>query len=500
MPTEGPICAPIPRRTRSEGRLDMGMGTLAAHPSRRGPAYAAGPATAGARHRAHLRRCVLGLEMFELEGRAVDAGLADEFDATSRTAAGLGPLVAADHRRVHRTDTDRRSAPALSVRGDEVRELAFNENGAVLFETKGEGGYVIVAPSNGAVHKTGQAWVLHAGGFDTIVTITPDERAALHTVARSFDRRPGAESEPSHASESPTDPTWDTFTRPASEGWLAEVVNDYNARTKWSVVLEGHFEHERDRLGVGYWHAVGAENDIGATTNAKGTDRLTVFSGTAEGRGWKAWDGSKAHTYDRFSTHVHIVTGRDDIDSHVETARRLHDNGYGPPARTAQATTNSDQVDTHKSPFRSRLIYGRAILDLPAPEPIVPGVLYRDTLAVLYGAPKDGKTFVAISLTLTVAAGKRRWLGHDAETAGPVLYIIGEGAHGSSGRVEAWLAQAGYADADIDKITFHNSSVNLTNPAAAAEVAALIAELQPVLVVIDTLARCAPTRKTAPPP
>jgi putative DNA primase/helicase len=61
----------------------------------------------------------------------------------------------------------------------------------VLIETRGEGGFVIVAPSAGTTHPTGRPWVLSSGGFDTIATITSDERADLHRLARIFDEMPG---------------------------------------------------------------------------------------------------------------------------------------------------------------------------------------------------------------------------------------------------------------------------------------------------------------------
>jgi RecA-family ATPase len=86
----------------------------------------------------------------------------------------------------------------------------------------------------------------------------------------------------------------------------------------------------------------------------------------------------------------------------------------------------------------------------------------------------------------------KTWLGFAPAVTGPVLYIVGEGARGSSRRVEAWLAQAGYADADIETITFHNGAINLTNWNEITAVAAMVEELQPVVIVIDTLARCAP--------
>jgi putative DNA primase/helicase len=61
-----------------------------------------------------------------------------------------------------------------------------------LIETRGEGGFIVLAPSNGTVHPSGRAYRLRAGGFTTIPTLTPDERRALHQLARTPRPRPSA--------------------------------------------------------------------------------------------------------------------------------------------------------------------------------------------------------------------------------------------------------------------------------------------------------------------
>jgi len=128
-----------------------------------------------------------GLEMFEFEGRAVDAGVADAFiDAAER--CDLSELVS----RIAQGYTERTPSGGLHwfVRTDTptTTKLARNPERLPLIETKGEGGYAIVAPSSGSVHPTGEPWELIAGGFATIATITAGEHDALHqrsTRARS---------------------------------------------------------------------------------------------------------------------------------------------------------------------------------------------------------------------------------------------------------------------------------------------------------------------------
>ena len=59
-----------------------------------------------------------------------------------------------------------------------------------LIETKGEGGYAVVAPTNGTVHPSGGRYELLCGGWDSIAAVAAEERDGLLAVARMLDERP----------------------------------------------------------------------------------------------------------------------------------------------------------------------------------------------------------------------------------------------------------------------------------------------------------------------
>lgn len=65
-------------------------------------------------------------------------------------------------------------------------ELAENPDDKikVLSETRGEGGYVIVAPTSGLCHPSGENWVLINGVYGVVPSITWEERCLVHEAIR----------------------------------------------------------------------------------------------------------------------------------------------------------------------------------------------------------------------------------------------------------------------------------------------------------------------------
>lgn len=78
------------------------------------------------------------------------------------------------------------------------------------------------------------------------------------------------------------------------------------------------------------------------------------------------------------------------------------------------------------------------LLASPTPEPLLPGFLYRDSLARIFGPPGGGKTFLALDIALHVALG-RTWWGTAVTAAAPVVYVAAEGQAVLNERVKAWL-------------------------------------------------------------
>lgn len=123
---------------------------------------------------------------------------------------------------------------------------------------------------------------------------------------------------------------------------------------------------------------------------------------------------------------------------------------------------------------------------------LVRGYLEGDSLALLFGDPGCGKSFVAIDLACAVATGLQ-WHGK-ATKSGAVFYIAGEGHNGLTRRFKAWEILNGCDLADAPLYVSHRSA-SLYDAVSAASVSEAVQALaaasgqHPRLIVVDTLAR-----------
>jgi hypothetical protein len=128
---------------------------------------------------------------------------------------------------------------------------------------------------------------------------------------------------------------------------------------------------------------------------------------------------------------------------------------------------------------------------LPPPRWLIEGLLSEESVGVLYGKPGTYKTFLALDWALTVAYGLEEWNGKKVHLPGPVFYIAAEGSRGLPKRIRAWKQSHGIQERNAHFLG-HLSSVDMLNP---EEVDSLINHINrrlpnPVLIVVDTLARC----------
>ena len=158
----------------------------------------------------------------------------------------------------------------------------------------------------------------------------------------------------------------------------------------------------------------------------------------------------------------------------------------------------------HANPSPLALAFGH---DAAAPMPshtVVPGLLYRRSVTLIYGAPKSGKSFLATDLALAVAdEWTADWMGLAILHHGPVLYVACEGHAGFWKRLQAAKAHRGWTDAQFPEqfvlatgrpaliAATEDGRLFAPHPDAVLEALASCRgrNLVPVVLVVDTVFR-----------
>lgn len=268
------------------------------------------------------------------------------------------------------------------------QKLANNSLGEVLIETRGKGGYVLIAPSDG--------YEL-VGDLDDIPLLDDRDIAAILENARSFDEGAnaidyGTRSSGGHSGVRPGD------------------AYDHDLGAFFDLLRA----HGWDTVGnVNHWRRPGKRNGISATWD-KIPGRFYVFSSSADPL-------QPNHAYSPFAVYAILQHNGNFSEAAAELGRR----GYG------------EQIQNTIKKARESLQEAVARLDvgLPPPRPyqaftdeekampevLIDGLLYRGG-KLLIGAPsKARKTWMLQHLALAVANGGN-WLGFQCDRM-PVLYL-----------------------------------------------------------------------------
>jgi hypothetical protein len=389
--------------------------------------------------------------------------------------------------------------------------LARTPEGLPLIETRGEGGFTVLAPSGGPVHRSGKPWVLLRGSLAEVVTLDPDERAALLDLCRAFDQAP-SEHEGGHEHEGQGEPP-ERHERPlerplsAAEGsgavidptrWVDATEAAYNEATSWAGVLDGWTLHH-EAGGIAYWTRPGKATRDGysATTNATGADRLIVFSSSVPG--FVPWSGNgPATSYNRFGATAVLRYGGD----RLAAARALRSMGYGPPEPPKGAAllaelhdptpsaprpsegheggTGGNELAPPSEPHAPEDWQPRDLASAhegqPVPTILAPpggaALVYAGRVNSLFGESGSGKTWA------TYAA-----LGEVVAHGGRVIVIdLEDNAAGFVGR----MGTMGLDRETMTKLVTYLAPESAWDGEMARWFLALAAELRPELVIIDS--------------
>lgn len=327
-------------------------------------------------------------------------------------------------------------------------------NVKVLIETRGEGGYSVMAPSYGTVHPTGNPYTVICGSATNIITITPEERRALWELARTFDEMPAVE---------PREPA-----QRASDGDRPGDL--YNEQTTWHDLLTGHgWKHVYRRGDTSYWRRPGKNMGISATTNHLGTDTLIVFSTSTP------FETAPA-SYTKFAAYAVLEHGGD----FQKASKQLWVEGYrtgatGELDMSRPLNTEHITVDEETGEIKP-LLNGRQLLDMAIqsgvepPHYLIPDLVVRGRIHLVYGEPESGKTILALS-----------WVLEAIQQGIPVMFVDEESGLAS---VAQLLAAMGADSVDEYLHYFPFVSLDMGDTEALY---AYAADLMPGLIVFDSL-------------
>jgi hypothetical protein len=351
-------------------------------------------------------------------------------------------------------------------------------DGKVIAETRGEGGFVVVAPTPGrSGHPEGSAYALlkncTPGGT---IEVTGEERDLLHLLFQlALDEQP-TPVEPHKPASTPGDGT--------------SALDDYRARHTWREILEpqgwtySHSDGTRE-----HWVRPGKSLHEGTSATTIEDGPLYCFSTSV---GWPAEQGlSKGQVY------AYLHHGGD----LSAASRALAAEGYGTPAGADalpawEAELDPDASEDERLDAQAawvaehlpRVDWKALWADETEEEWIVEPLLARRRLVALYSAPKVGKSLLMLEIAANIAAG-REVLGTKPPEPIRTLYVDFE--NDPRGDVRERLQAMGFAPVDLENLcylSFPNLG-KLDTQRGADELMAAITYYGCEVVVIDTVSR-----------
>lgn len=215
----------------------------------------------------------------------------------------------------------------------------------VLAETRGEGGYSVIAPTPGRFHENGKPWSRLLGGPATVPTFTRDELDSIHDIFASL----GEPLEP--------EPTETDVKQPQPANGIIDGVkpgDDFNQRMEWAnILIPQGWKPVFKRGATTYWRRPGKSSGVSATTgHDPEKDRLFVFSTSTSLQ--------EETPLNKFHVYAHYHYGGD----YKAAAKHLIREGYGKPKEriitptditrpnneTATLTTQNTDADTSGEP------------------------------------------------------------------------------------------------------------------------------------------------------
>lgn len=415
-----------------------------------------------------------GLELLELEGRAVAAGALATLVEVSREAGlahvwsrvGSGYVVASPSGGLHFLYR----IAEVPVPGN--TKLAALADNTTLAETRGEGGWVVTAPSCGSVHPTGGAWQVLAGRPATIPTITAEEREELHRLVRLLDER-----------AMPEPPATSPFQQPRrGSGSGVSPGDHWSAQTDWPEILEPEgWRRVFTKGGVTYWRRPGKAHGVSATTGFGAGEWFYPFTSST------AFEPER--TYTKFAALAVLRHGGD----YQATAKALQAAGFGTRAERPAETETGSATSAGASAAAVTLdVVTASQVELRRVAYLWEHRIPLGAVTLMPGEEGIGKTTVGVRIMADLTRG--RLAGESLGTSRDVLVVATEDGLG-----DVFVPRLHEAGADLDRVHIVRARVTLDGergevilPRDLPHLARVVAEHDVALVWIDSLVTTLP--------
>lgn len=352
---------------------------------------------------------------------------------------------------------------AISNRPGPLAEFGFDVRGGAGADGQGDGGYVVAA---GSLHESGRLY--EAVDPDAPTAPLPDWLASLLQPEGKAPRTAGAQ-EPAARREDRT------YTDDQANAWVRRYAleplrnaeeSERNIALNSAAVVFGHFVPEFYPEDVVVDALAEIAEDIGLERREIAP---TIRSGLRKGM---SEPYTKVNSPDPFQPES-SASGEDDPDTEYETALRRE-------RIRRQVRAELDAED--REPLR--VLSAEEFLSSPPPDYLVPGMLYRDGLSVVFGPPGAAKSFLVLDIALSLATGVK-WRGQELGR-GRVHYVMAEGQATNTLRARAWLEHRAVAAGEFAEWFSAIPTAVMLTEAGIRDYLPLVEKDQPDLIILDT--------------
>ena len=344
-------------------------------------------------------------------------------------------------------------------------------------DIRGQGGFAMLPPSK---HESGQSYEWLKGYEPWTIDIPEAPLWLIEAIDELLSQFTKVER--GERTDSPATAT-DSF------GQIVDGREDYMTRLIWARVVhlyrvspfisDADAEREMREAFTKYDHSVKSRLFEPGTPNHILLER--------EGRGaslfFQKWNIAMGQWTDRVKEAAAVPAPEKKLE--LVAGEATADGGGG-----ALTLTQSD-IDVYET-----LSIGD-IKALPDPRYLIEGIVIENSLLFAYGPPGCGKTFITLSMALSIAAGLPEWWGRKINKHGPVVLLSSEGVADLKFRIMAWEKETGIS---VDDIPFYliRQTINFMAEADVDKLLRTVLDITnrlgepPVLITVDTVSRVLP--------